>query len=131
MIIFHRKGNIIPNPEYVVLEDAHIQGFLLGTDYKRMYVIDIYSSKNRHITIGTNKEKEFLLYTYQLSKKDPLEELLNEFKEGQFSSNLTRKQKISLLKTLRKKRQAFVIGEKPLGELRGHDIQLYMDVQRP
>ncbi|MBW0506843.1 hypothetical protein O181_046558 [Austropuccinia psidii MF-1] len=32
-IIPHRKGNIRLNPEPVVLEDAHIQGFLLGTDY--------------------------------------------------------------------------------------------------
>ncbi|MBW0575474.1 hypothetical protein O181_115189 [Austropuccinia psidii MF-1] len=59
IIIPHRKGNIRLNPEFVVLGDAHIQGFLLGTDYQRMYGIDIYNSKYRHITIGTNKEKKF------------------------------------------------------------------------
>ncbi|MBW0579050.1 hypothetical protein O181_118765 [Austropuccinia psidii MF-1] len=32
IIIPHRKGNIRLNPEFVVLDDAHIQGFLLGTD---------------------------------------------------------------------------------------------------
>ncbi|MBW0513028.1 hypothetical protein O181_052743 [Austropuccinia psidii MF-1] len=31
-IIPHRKGNIRLNPDFVVLDDAHIQGFLLGTD---------------------------------------------------------------------------------------------------
>ncbi|MBW0477387.1 hypothetical protein O181_017102 [Austropuccinia psidii MF-1] len=41
IIIPHRKGNIRLNPECFVLEDAHIQGFLLGTDYQRMYGIDI------------------------------------------------------------------------------------------
>ncbi|MBW0512497.1 hypothetical protein O181_052212 [Austropuccinia psidii MF-1] len=41
IIIPHRKGNIRLNPEFFVLEDAHIQGFLLGTDYQRMYCIDI------------------------------------------------------------------------------------------
>ncbi|MBW0468101.1 hypothetical protein O181_007816 [Austropuccinia psidii MF-1] len=61
IIIPHRKGNIRLNPEFVVLEYVHIQGFLLGTDYQRMYGIDIYNSKKRHITIGTNKEKTFLL----------------------------------------------------------------------
>ncbi|MBW0592006.1 hypothetical protein O181_131721, partial [Austropuccinia psidii MF-1] len=35
IIIPHRKGNIRLNPEFVVLDDAHIQGFLLGTDYQR------------------------------------------------------------------------------------------------
>ncbi|MBW0583988.1 hypothetical protein O181_123703 [Austropuccinia psidii MF-1] len=31
IIIPNRKGNIRLNTEFVVLEDAHIQGFLLGT----------------------------------------------------------------------------------------------------
>ncbi|MBW0499803.1 hypothetical protein O181_039518 [Austropuccinia psidii MF-1] len=127
----HRKGNIRLNPEFCVLEDAHIQGFLLGTDYQRMYGIDIYNSKNRHITIGTNKEKKFSLDIYQISTHDPLEELLNEFREGQFSTTLTSKQKITLLKMLRKNRPEFAIGEEPLGKIRGHDIELYLDVERP
>ncbi|MBW0487850.1 hypothetical protein O181_027565 [Austropuccinia psidii MF-1] len=41
IIIPHKKGNIRLNPEFVVLEDAHIQGVLLGTDYQRIYGIDI------------------------------------------------------------------------------------------
>ncbi|MBW0495076.1 hypothetical protein O181_034791 [Austropuccinia psidii MF-1] len=106
IIIPHRKGNIKLNPEFVVLDDAHIQGFLLGTYYQRMYGIDIYNSKNRHITIGTNKKKKFSLDIYQLSAQDPLEELLNEFREGQFTTTLTSK-------------------------IRGHDIELYLDVERP
>ncbi|MBW0549299.1 hypothetical protein O181_089014 [Austropuccinia psidii MF-1] len=131
IIIPHRKGNIRLNPEFVVLEDSHIQGFLMGTDYQRMYGIDIYNSKNRHITIGTNNIKKFSLDLYQISIHDPLEELLNEFKEGQFRTNLTSKQKLSLLKMIRKDRPSFAIGEEPLGKIRGHDIELYMDVERP
>ncbi|MBW0473987.1 hypothetical protein O181_013702 [Austropuccinia psidii MF-1] len=68
----HSKGNIRLNPEFVVLDDAHIQGFLLGTDYRRMYGIDINNSKNRHIKIGTNKEMKFSLDIYQISAQDPL-----------------------------------------------------------
>ncbi|MBW0496380.1 hypothetical protein O181_036095 [Austropuccinia psidii MF-1] len=131
IIIPHRKGNIRLNPEFVVLDDAHIQGILLGTDYQRMYGIDIYNSKNRHITIGTNKEKELSLDIYQISAQDPLEEQLNEFREGQFSTTLTSKQKLSLLEMLRKNRPAFAIGEEPLGKIIGHDIELYLDVERP
>ncbi|MBW0465602.1 hypothetical protein O181_005317 [Austropuccinia psidii MF-1] len=62
--ITHRKGNIRPNPELVVLDDYQIQGILLETDYQRMYGIDIYNSINRDITIGTNKEKEFSFDLY-------------------------------------------------------------------
>ncbi|MBW0539034.1 hypothetical protein O181_078749 [Austropuccinia psidii MF-1] len=96
-----------------------------------MYGIDIYNSKNKHSTIGTNKEKKFSFYIYQVSAQDPLEELLNEFREGQFSTTLTSKQKLSLQRILGKNRPAFAIGEDPLGKIRGHDIELYLDVERP
>ncbi|MBW0517650.1 hypothetical protein O181_057365 [Austropuccinia psidii MF-1] len=56
IIIPHEKGNIRLNPEFLVLEDAHIQGFLMGTYYQWTYGINIYNSKNRHITRSTNKE---------------------------------------------------------------------------
>ncbi|MBW0461931.1 hypothetical protein O181_001646 [Austropuccinia psidii MF-1] len=32
---------------------------------------------------------------------------------------------------LRKNRPAFAIGEEPLGKIRGHNIELYLDVERP
>ncbi|MBW0470912.1 hypothetical protein O181_010627 [Austropuccinia psidii MF-1] len=57
IIIPHRMGNIRLNPEFVVLEDAHIQGLLLGTDYHTIFPIDIHNSNNRNITIGTNRKK--------------------------------------------------------------------------
>ncbi|MBW0530866.1 hypothetical protein O181_070581 [Austropuccinia psidii MF-1] len=101
-----------------------------GTDYQRIYGIDIYSSKNRHITTGTNKNK-FSLYIYQISNQYPLEDLLNELKEEKFNSNLTSKQKLGLLKILRKNRPAFAIGGEPLGKIRGHDIELYLYLERP
>ncbi|MBW0461652.1 hypothetical protein O181_001367 [Austropuccinia psidii MF-1] len=114
IIIPHRKGNIRLKPEFVMLDVCHKQGFLLVTDYKRVYGIDSFNSKSRQITIGANKEKEFSRDIYQISTHDPLEELLKEFTEGQFSTSLTRKQKLSLLKMLRKNRPAFPIGEEPL-----------------
>ncbi|MBW0532624.1 hypothetical protein O181_072339 [Austropuccinia psidii MF-1] len=96
-----------------------------------MYGIYIYNSKNRHIAIGTKKEKKFSLDIYQIFNQVPLEEFMNEFKEGELSANLTSKQNLSLLKILRKNRPAFAIGEEPLGKIRGHDIKLYLDVERP
>ncbi|MBW0478577.1 hypothetical protein O181_018292 [Austropuccinia psidii MF-1] len=59
IVIPHRKGNIRLNPEFFVLEDSHIQGFLLGKGYQGMYGIDIYNSKNRKITRSTKKENKF------------------------------------------------------------------------
>ncbi|MBW0511740.1 hypothetical protein O181_051455, partial [Austropuccinia psidii MF-1] len=74
-----------------------------------MYGTEIYNSKNRKITIGKNKEKKSSLDIHQVSTHHPLKELLNEFREGQFSTTLTSKQKLSLLKMLRKNRPAFAI----------------------
>ncbi|MBW0478712.1 hypothetical protein O181_018427 [Austropuccinia psidii MF-1] len=109
----------------------HRKGLFLGKDYHSIYGIDIYNSKSRHITIGTNKERNFPLDIYRISAQDPLEELLNEFREGKFRTTLTSKQNLSLLKMLRENRLAFAIGEGPLGKIRGHDIELYLDVERP
>ncbi|MBW0511446.1 hypothetical protein O181_051161 [Austropuccinia psidii MF-1] len=55
---------------------------------------------------------------------------MNELKEGKFSTNLTSKQNLILLKSLRKNGSAFSIGEEPLGKFRGHDIELYLNVER-
>ncbi|MBW0464343.1 hypothetical protein O181_004058 [Austropuccinia psidii MF-1] len=66
-----------------------------------------------------------------MSDQDPLAEFINDLKEGQFSANLTTKTKLGLLKILRKNRQTFAIHEEPLGKIRGHDIELYLDVKRP
>ncbi|MBW0502417.1 hypothetical protein O181_042132 [Austropuccinia psidii MF-1] len=95
-----------------------------------MYGIDIYSSKNRHITIRTNQEKRFSLDICHISNQDPLGEFLNEFKEGQFSANLTSKQTHILLKIMRKNRPALSIGEERLGKIKGHDMELYPDLER-
>ncbi|MBW0542644.1 hypothetical protein O181_082359 [Austropuccinia psidii MF-1] len=126
-----KKGNIRLKPEFVLLENSHVLGFLVGTDYQRIYGIDIYKCKNRHIIIGTNKENKFSLYIYQMSTNDYLEELLNEFIEGQFRTNPTSKHKLGLPKMLSKNIPAFAIYEGPLGKIRGHDIELYLYVQRP
>ncbi|MBW0476249.1 hypothetical protein O181_015964 [Austropuccinia psidii MF-1] len=127
IIIPHRKGNIRLNPGF---EDAHIQELLLGTDYQRIYGIGIYNSKNRHITIGTNKEKKFAFDIYQMSTHDPLEELINEFREAQFSTSLTSKQKLSFLKMMGENIPEFSIGEQPMAKIRWNNLELYLDVGR-
>ncbi|MBW0474017.1 hypothetical protein O181_013732 [Austropuccinia psidii MF-1] len=96
-----------------------------------MYGIDIFNSRNRNINIVTRREKKFLLDIYQISAQGPLEELLDELREGQFATILTSKEKLSLLKMPRKNRPALAIGKEPLGKIRGHDIGLYVDVERP
>ncbi|MBW0496952.1 hypothetical protein O181_036667 [Austropuccinia psidii MF-1] len=63
IIIPHRKGNIRLNPELFVLEDSHIQGFSMGTDYQRIYGIDIYNSK-KGILLFVQTRMKNLHFTY-------------------------------------------------------------------
>ncbi|MBW0475352.1 hypothetical protein O181_015067 [Austropuccinia psidii MF-1] len=103
IIVFHRKGAIRLNPEFFYLKMPKSKGFYW-----------------EQTTRG-----------YNISSHDPLEKLLNGFREGQLNNTLTSKQKLGLLKLLRKNGPAFSIGEEPLGRIRGHDIQSYLDVERP
>ncbi|MBW0475473.1 hypothetical protein O181_015188 [Austropuccinia psidii MF-1] len=80
---------------------------------------------------NTLQDGKNTLDIYQISAQDPLEELLNEFRERQFSTTLTSKQNQGLLKMLGKNRPEFSIGEEPLGKIRCHDMELYLDVERP
>ncbi|MBW0587942.1 hypothetical protein O181_127657 [Austropuccinia psidii MF-1] len=66
-----------------------------------------------------------------MSNNDPLEEFQNDFREGQFSTSLTSKQNLILLNMLSKNRPQFAIVKKTLGKRRDHDIELYLDVERP
>ncbi|MBW0480024.1 hypothetical protein O181_019739 [Austropuccinia psidii MF-1] len=66
-----------------------------------------------------------------MSTQNCLEELLNEFREGQFSTSLTSKQEAYFSENAEENRPEFAIGEEPLGKIRGHYIELYSDVERP
>ncbi|MBW0463518.1 hypothetical protein O181_003233 [Austropuccinia psidii MF-1] len=100
-------------------------------DYQRMYGIDMYNSKNRNITIATNKIKKYFLDVYQFPNKNALEKKLNERKEGQLRFNLNSEQKLSLLKVGRKNRTVFSIGEEQLVNIRVFDIEFSLDVEGP
>ncbi|MBW0480228.1 hypothetical protein O181_019943 [Austropuccinia psidii MF-1] len=60
-------------------------------------------------------------------EKDPREEFLVECQE----ETQLEIQDIRSLKILRTTRPAVAIGEEPLFKIRGHDIDVYLDVERP
>ncbi|MBW0544355.1 hypothetical protein O181_084070, partial [Austropuccinia psidii MF-1] len=88
IIIPHRKGNIRLNPEFVLLEDAHIQGFYWEQTTRGCMVL-IFKIVQTGTLLLVQTRKKYSLYLYQICAHDPLEELLNEFREGQFSTTLT------------------------------------------
>ncbi|MBW0547551.1 hypothetical protein O181_087266 [Austropuccinia psidii MF-1] len=57
-------------------------------------------------------------------------DLLEDFKEAQYGTHLTSNMKLNSVKVLGKCRKAFVIGDELLGKIKGHDIELYLDLER-
>ncbi|MBW0490614.1 hypothetical protein O181_030329 [Austropuccinia psidii MF-1] len=113
----HRKGNIRLKPEFVVLKNEQVQGFLLGTEYQRMYVMDICNIMNRYFTIGTNKDKKLSFYIKHMTTENILKDLLEDFKEAQYRTQLTSNIKLNFLQVLRKNMEAFAIGDEPLEKI--------------
>ncbi|MBW0535662.1 hypothetical protein O181_075377 [Austropuccinia psidii MF-1] len=69
IIIPHRKGNIRLNQEFLVLDDDHIQRFLLETDDQRMYGIMFSIVKTGTLPlVPTRKRNLHLIYTKYLPK---------------------------------------------------------------
>ncbi|MBW0525035.1 hypothetical protein O181_064750 [Austropuccinia psidii MF-1] len=66
IIIPHRKGNISLNPEFIVLDHSHMQQFLLGTDYQRIYDIDMYNSKKGILPLVPARRNLHFIYTKTL-----------------------------------------------------------------
>ncbi|MBW0485323.1 hypothetical protein O181_025038 [Austropuccinia psidii MF-1] len=60
-----------------------------------------------------------------------LKDLLEDFKEAQYGTKLMTKMKISLLKILRKHRESCAIGNEPPSKIKGNDIELNLEVERP
>ncbi|MBW0557509.1 hypothetical protein O181_097224 [Austropuccinia psidii MF-1] len=60
-----------------------------------------------------------------------LRDLLEYFKKAQYGTQLTCKMKLKLLKILRKHRELFGILDEPLGKMKGHEIELFLDVEGP
>ncbi|MBW0498888.1 hypothetical protein O181_038603 [Austropuccinia psidii MF-1] len=82
IITTHRQGHIGLNPEFGVLEDAHIQGFLLETDYQRMYGIVITTVRTGILPwVKTRKTNFHLKYTRFIAKIPSKNYLINSKRE--------------------------------------------------
>ncbi|KAG0145801.1 hypothetical protein CROQUDRAFT_45308 [Cronartium quercuum f. sp. fusiforme G11] len=62
LIFPHIQGSVRIKPEFVVMEDATPEYFILGSDFFGLYGIDIVHSREKYFTIGNdNKKKKFAL----------------------------------------------------------------------
>jgi hypothetical protein len=61
--------------EFVVLQDALCEYFILGNDTFCLYGIDIFQSKNRYYTIGGDWKRKFQICNVNIKIPEPIKEV--------------------------------------------------------
>ncbi|MBW0552368.1 hypothetical protein O181_092083 [Austropuccinia psidii MF-1] len=115
------------------------QKFILGNDYLHIYGIDISNHKDRYFTTGENKRQKF---SFPLEKREitDIQQVNNVNKEilvsdqligAQSSPELTLEIKEELIEILFQYREAFPSDNKNLGAIKGHEVEVTLNVERP
>ncbi|MBW0529176.1 hypothetical protein O181_068891 [Austropuccinia psidii MF-1] len=139
MIFPHPTGSIRLQFEFVVMNDCTSQHFILGNYYLDIDGIDIKNHKDRYLTIRENKRQKFAFFlekkekTYIRQVKNVNEEkfVSDQLIEAQISPELTLGMKQELIETLFQYREAFASDNEPLRAIKGHEVDIILDVERP
>ncbi|MBW0578046.1 hypothetical protein O181_117761 [Austropuccinia psidii MF-1] len=139
-IIFpHPAGSIRLKVEFVVINDCTSKHFILVNDYLNIYGIDINNHKDRYLTIEENKRQKF---AFPLEKREitVIKQVKNfnkekfvsdQLSEAQISPELTLEMKEELIDILFQYREAFASDNEPLGAIKGHEVDIILNVERP
>ncbi|MBW0510272.1 hypothetical protein O181_049987 [Austropuccinia psidii MF-1] len=106
-------GSIRLKVEFVVMNNCTSQHFILGNYYLNIYGIDINNHKDRYFTIGENKRQKFA-FTPEKREITVIRQVKNVSKEKFVSDQ-----------------EAFASDNEPLGDIKGHEIDIMLNVERP
>jgi len=135
-IIFpHIKGSVRIQCEFVVMKEAP-KYFILGSDFLTLYGIDIVNSREKYFTIGNdNKSKKFLIIKNHnvdnVEKYEMPEQLKKAFIESNINIRLDEKQQQDLNKVITKNKNAFAFGDRMLGKIIGHEVEIKLTINPP
>ncbi|MBW0477251.1 hypothetical protein O181_016966 [Austropuccinia psidii MF-1] len=115
------------------------QHFILGNDYLNIYGIDINNHKDRYFTIGENKRQNLAFplekreITVIRKVKNLHEEIFveDQLMEEKINPELTLEMKEDLFEMLFQYREAFASSNKQLGAIKGHEVYIMLNVERP
>ncbi|MBW0506615.1 hypothetical protein O181_046330 [Austropuccinia psidii MF-1] len=135
----HPEGSMILKFEFVVINNCTSQHFILGNDYLNIYGIDINNHKDRYFTIGENKrqifpfplEKREITLIEQVKNVNKKTFVSNHLIEAQIRPELTLGMKEELIEILFQYREAFASDDEPLGAIKGHEVDIILNVERP
>ncbi|MBW0462197.1 hypothetical protein O181_001912 [Austropuccinia psidii MF-1] len=137
MIFPHHTGSIILKAEFV-MNNCTSQHFILGNDYLNIDSIYINNHNDRYSTIGENKrqksvftsEKREITAIRQVRDFNKGKLMKDTFIEAKMSPELTLKIKEDLIEILFQNREAFASDNEPLGDIKGHEVDIMLNVER-
>ncbi|MBW0545641.1 hypothetical protein O181_085356 [Austropuccinia psidii MF-1] len=139
-IVFpHPAGSVIMNTEILVMYNCTSQHIILENYYLDIYGIDINNHKDRYFTIGANKRQKFAFSNIpkKISRisyvEDTYKEELvdNQLFEAQVNPSLSAKMRNALIDVLYTYRNAFASDNEPLGTIKGHEVDITLNIYRP
>ncbi|MBW0556730.1 hypothetical protein O181_096445 [Austropuccinia psidii MF-1] len=113
--------------------------FILGNDYLNIYGIDINNHYDRYFTIGENKRKKSafppenreITFIRQVKTVHKEQFVSDQLIEAQIIPELTPEMKEELIEILFQYREAFDSDNKPLEAIKGHEVDIILNVERP
>lgn len=149
-VIFpHIQGSVRIRPEFVVMENATPQLFILGGDFLSLYGIDIFHSRESYFTIGNdNKKKKFAFIKKQMifnvikedkipvHDKNEIQPSINPkiniaLENLMLGENMSKEQEKDVKNVVRKFHQAFALGETEIGTVKNHEVEIKLTVEKP
>ncbi|MBW0584713.1 hypothetical protein O181_124428 [Austropuccinia psidii MF-1] len=139
MIFPHPAGSFRLKVEFFVINNCTSQHFILVNNYLNIYCIDINNHKDRYFTIGENKRQKFafplekreITVIKQVKNVNKEKFVSNQLIEAQISPELTLEMKEELIEILFQYREAFASDDEPLGDIKGHGVDIILNVERP
>ncbi|MBW0526816.1 hypothetical protein O181_066531 [Austropuccinia psidii MF-1] len=139
MIFPHPSGSIRLKVEFFVMNNGASQHFILGNDYLNIYGIVINNHKDRYFTIGENKRQKFafppemreITIIRQVKNVNKEKFVSDKLIEAQINTELTLEMKKELIEILFQYREAFSSDNKPLGAIKGHEVDIMLNGERP
>ncbi|MBW0548940.1 hypothetical protein O181_088655 [Austropuccinia psidii MF-1] len=139
-IVFpHPVGGVRMKTEIALIDNCTSQHITLGNDYFNICGVDINNHKDRYFTIGENKRQKFAFsnipkqISVVSSNKDAYTEefVTEQLVEAQIDPSLSPKMKHELINVLYKYGNSFASGNEPLGAIRGHEVDITPNIDRP
>ncbi|MBW0566279.1 hypothetical protein O181_105994 [Austropuccinia psidii MF-1] len=139
-IVFqHPTGSIRMKTEIVVMDNCTSQHTIPGNDYLNIYGIDINNHKDRYFTIGDDKRQKIAFsnmpkqISVVSSVKDTCRDkfVSNKLVEANINPSLSEKMRNELIDMLYTYNNAFASDNEPLGAIRGHEIDITLNIDRP